>query len=131
MGVKAKSPATFDWEDVTDDSMPVTYNLQIAIAKDFAADSIVWEKKNIEASTYMLTAAEELKLAGRQDAFYWRVKAVDAASNESAWTGAGEFYFGGGSSSFPSWALYTVIGVGGVLLFGIGYWLGRRTAFYY
>ena len=131
MGVKLKSPGTFDWEDITDDSMPVTYVLQIATDDDFAADSIVMEITDIELSTYILTVVEELKLAGSQDALYWRVQAVDAASNESEWTGAGEFYVGGAGSDFPSWALYTLLGIGAVLIFGIGYWLGRRTAFYY
>ena len=131
MGVKLKSPGTFDWEDITDDSMPVTYVLQIATDDDFSEASMVMEITDIELSTYTLTEAEELKLAGSQDALYWRVQAVDAASNESEWTGAGEFYSGGGSGSFPSWALYTLLGIGAVLIFGIGYWLGRRTAFYY
>lgn len=131
MGVKLKSPGTFDWEDVTDDSKPVTYVLQIATDDAFEAAYIVMDITDIELSTYTLTEAEELKLAGRKDAYYWRIQAVDAASNKSEWTGAGEFYVGGGTSEFPSWALYTIIGIGAVLIFGIGYWLGRRTAFYY
>lgn len=130
MGSKANSPVTFDWQDVTDESSPVTYELQIATDDTFSAASIVIDKTGIESSTYMLTEAEELKLAGSEDAYYWRIRAVDAASNESPWTGAGEFYVGAGGT-FPSWALYTVLGIGAVLLFGIGYWLGRRTAFYY
>jgi len=130
-GVKVKSPANFDWEDVTDESMPVTYVLEIATDDTFAASSIVLEITDIELSTYTLTEAEELKLAGRKDAYYWRIQAVDAASNGSEWTGAAEFYVGGASGSFPSWALYTILGIGAVLIFGIGYWLGRRTAFYY
>ena len=130
MGVKLKSPGIFDWEDVTDDSMPVTYELHIATDEDFTEDSIVMEIDDIELSTYTLTEAEELELAGSVEAYYWRVRALDAASNPSEWTGAGEFY-SKGSSSFPSWALYTLLGIGAVLIFGIGYWLGRRTAFYY
>lgn len=130
MGAKAKSPIAFDWQDVTDESSPVTYVLQIATDNSFSAASIVFEKTGITTSTYMLTEAEELKLAGREDAYYWRIRAVDAASNESPWTGAGEFYIGG-TGAFPNWALYTALGIGAVLLFGIGYWLGRRTAFYY
>jgi len=131
MGVKLKSPSTFDWEDVTDDSKPLTYVFQVATDDDFEASSIVMEITDIELSTYTLTEAEELKLAGRKDAYYWRIQAVDAASNKSEWTGAGEFYVGDTTSDFPSWALYTIISIGAVLIFGIGYWLGRRTAFYY
>jgi len=131
MGVKLKSPALFDWEDVTDDSMPVTYNLQIATDFMFSEGSIALEITDIEISGYTLTEIEELKLAGRKDAYYWRVRALDAASNPSEWTGAGEFYVSAPGSDFPNWALYTLLGIGAVLLFGIGYWLGRRTAFYY
>jgi len=131
MGVKVKSPATFDWEDVTDDSMPVTYNLQIAVDDNFTESSIVLYKTGIELSTYMLTEAEELQLSGRKEALYWRVQALDGASNASEWTGSGEFYVSGGTGSFTGWPLYTICGIGAVLLFGIGYWLGRRTAFYY
>jgi len=130
MGVKAKSPVMFDWDDVTDESMPVTYDLQVATDKSFSTASLVIDKTDILFSTYILSEAEELKLAGRQDACFWRIRAVDAASNASEWTGAGEFYIGG-PSSFPNWALYTLCGIGAVLIFGIGYWLGRRTAFYY
>jgi hypothetical protein len=130
MGVKAKSPAFFDWADVTDASLPVTYVLQIASNELFTAGSIVLEKPALLESSYTLSEQEELDLAGQETPYYWRVKAVDAASNESAWTGAGEFY-AGTSSEFPNWALYTLLGIGAVLLFGLGYWLGRRTAFYY
>jgi len=130
MGVKAKSPLKFDWEDVIDESFPVTYVLQIATDDDFTPDSIIFEFTDIERSDYMLTEAEELKLAGREDAYYWRVQAMDAASNESGWTGAGEFYISA-PFSFTGWPLYTVCAIGAILLFCIGYWLGRRTAFYY
>ena len=31
----------------------------------------------------------------------------------------------------PTWLIYTLAGVGAVIIFGIGYLVGRRTAFYY
>jgi hypothetical protein len=130
MGAKVKSPITFDWQDVTDASLPVTYTLQIASDDTFDASSIVLEKTGIPISEYMLSEADELKLESREEAYYWRVRAVDAASNASPWTGAGEFYTAG-PSSFPGWALYTIIGVGAVVVFLLGLWVGRRTAFYY
>ena len=34
------------------------------------------------------------------------------------------------SFSIPDWARYTLIGVGGLLLFTIGYFMGRRSGFY-
>jgi hypothetical protein len=130
MGAKAKSPITFDWQDVTDVSLPVTYDLQIATDENFPAASILLEKTDIGRSELVLTETDELLLENEAGPYYWRVRAVDAASNASPWTGAGEFYVAG-PVSFPNWAKYTLFGVGGVILFLLGLWVGRRTAFYY
>ena len=130
MGVKAKTPVTFDWEDVTADAEPVSYALQIATDDDFAEDSIVLDKTGLDESEYTTTEAESLALASRDAAYYWRVRSVDAAENEGEWTGAGEFYVSK-PFSFPTWALYTLIAIGGLVLFAGGYLMGRRTAYYY
>lgn len=130
MGVKVKPPLTFDWAEVTADNPPVTYNLQVATDDDFAADSIVLERDKLTKSEYTLTQAEMVGLVGQGAAYYWRVRAVDSTGNEGDWTGAGQFYvtppFG-----IPNWALYTLLGLGGLVLFAIGYWMGRRAAYYY
>ena len=130
MGVEAKTPVTFDWEDVTADAEPVSYALQIATDDDFAEDSIVLDKTGLDESEYTTTEAESLALASRDAAYYWRVRSVDAAENEGEWTGAGEFYVSK-PFSFPTWALYTLIAIGGLVLFAGGYLMGRRTAYYY
>ncbi|HUU08186.1 MAG TPA: IPT/TIG domain-containing protein [Dehalococcoidales bacterium] len=134
MEAKPKQPVRFDWADVTDDSSPATYTLQIATSNDFATNAMVLEKKGITKSEYTLTEAEQLESRTKEEPYYWRIRAVDAASNESAWTGAGEFYVGApsitGAGGMPTWVLYTLIGLGGVLLVIIGFWLGRRTAYY-
>jgi hypothetical protein len=130
MGAKVKSPTTFDWQAVTDVSLPVTYNLQIATDETFSASSIVVDKTGITTTEYILPEADQLKLNNHEEAYYWRIRAIDAASNASPWTGPGEFYVSG-PFSFPGWALYTIIGVGAVLVFLLGLWVGRRTAFYY
>ena len=130
MGVKVKAPVTFAWASVTDNSSPVSYNLQVASASDFSASSIVLDKPALSKSEYILTEAEELKLAGQESSFFWRVKAVDAALNESDWTGAGQFSVAK-PFKFTGWPLYLAIGVGVVLIFLFGFWMGRRTAFYY
>jgi len=52
MNVPAEALAYFDWEDVTDDSLPVTYTLQIASDKDFS--SLVLEKEGLTESEYTL-----------------------------------------------------------------------------
>jgi hypothetical protein len=128
-GAKVKTPITFDWQDVTDTSMPVTYDLQIATDDTFAASSIVLEKAGLNTSEFILSDAEELT-AGEDVPYYWRVRAVDAAQNESAWNTTYDFY-SSGPSSFPTWALVVIGIVGGLFLLLAGYWLGRRTAFYY
>ena len=130
MGVKVKSPLTFDWEEVTADNPPVTYNLQVATDSDFATDSIVLERDKLTKSEYTLTQAEMAGLVGQEAAYYWRVRAVDSTGNEGNWTGTGQFYVTP-PFAIPNWALYTLLGLGGLVLFAIGYWMGRRTAYYY
>ncbi len=133
-GAKVKSPMKFDWQEVTDASLPVTYNFQIASDNTFAASSILLDKKALDKSDITLATADELKLKGQSDPYYWRVQSVDGAQNASAWTSADPFYVGSGggsTSSFPKWVWPLVGSVGGLLLFLIGFWIGRRTAFYY
>lgn len=130
MGVELKPPISFDWKGVTADSPPVTYILQIATDNDFTADSIVLEKEELTKSEYTLTEMETMELVGREAAYHWRVRAVDSASNEGEWTGSGQFYVDQ-PFALPNWAIYTLLGLGGLVLFAIGYWMGRRTAYYY
>jgi hypothetical protein len=125
-GSRAEAGTHFDWESVTDESLPVTYALQVATDEDFTADSIVLEKEGLTNSDYTITKAEE-KLAprGKETPYYWRVKAIDSASNESQRSTPGSFYVG---SRFvmPRGAIYALIAIGvGFLAF----WLGRRTAY--
>ncbi|MEE9366505.1 MAG: IPT/TIG domain-containing protein [Dehalococcoidales bacterium] len=130
MGVKAETPVIFDWENVTVDAGSANYALQVATDDDFAEDAIVLEKTSLTKSEYTTTEAESIALASREDVYYWRVRAIDAADTEGEWTGAGEFYVSK-PFSFPTWALYTLLGLGALVLFGVGYWMGRRTAYYY
>jgi len=123
---RAEAETHFDWESVTDDSLPVTYALQVATDEDFTADSIVLKQEGLTDSDYTITKAEE-KLAprGKETPYYWRVKAIDGASNESERSPPGSFYVG---SRFvmPRGAIYALIAIGvGFLAF----WLGRRTAY--
>jgi len=129
MGVEVKSPISFNWADVADDSPPVTYTLQVATSSDFSGASIVLEKQGLTESEYALTEGEESKLGAQETPYYWRIRAIDGASNEGNWTGAGIFYVAE-AFALPPWALYALIGLGGILLFVVGYLLGRRTAYY-
>lgn len=135
MDSKASSRTYFDWDDVTTDtdgvvekSLPITYQLQVATDENFT--DIILNIKDIETSEYTLTEEEALESTSEEiPAYYWRVRALDAASNASEWTGAGTFKVGF-SFSFPGlsgWGLYVLIGVGAVVLFFIGLWVGRRS----
>ena len=127
----------FDWcgddtdltIEVTDDSLPITYTLQIATDDLFTTTSIVLEKTGLTESEYTLTKEERLASVEKETPYHWRVKAIDSASNESGWTGIGSFYVGF-SFHMPTWLIYTLFGLGALLLGVFGFWLGRRTAYY-
>jgi hypothetical protein len=132
---KADSKAHFDWEDVVastdgvvEQSMPITYELQVATDENFTHKLV--DKTGLTTSEYTLTEGEALESNSDEiPYYYWRVRAVDAASNASQWTGAGQFKVGF-IFNFPGlsgWVLYVLIGVGAVVLFFIGLWVGRRS----
>lgn len=121
-GVKAERPVTFDWEDVTDLS-GITYTLQIASDKNFS--NIVLEKTELETSGYTLTEAEKLEPTKKEAPYYWRLRAVDGATNESGWTAPGSFYVGF-TFKFTGPILYASLGAGALILFVIAYMLGIR-----
>ncbi|MEA3253998.1 MAG: hypothetical protein U9Q17_03505, partial [Chloroflexota bacterium] len=124
MGSEVELPISFDWEEVTDESSPVTYTLQIATDKNFTADSIVLDKKGLTKSEYTLIETEELKLETKETSYYWRVRAIDAAQNKSGWwMSAGEFYVIE-PFNFPSWAIYFICII--VVLFIAGFLLSSN-----
>ena len=124
---KAEAAASFDWEDVTDPS-EVTYTLQVATKENFTTASIVLEKEELTDSEYKITEGEELEPSSKEAPHYWRVKAIDRASNESEWSTPRSFYVGS-SFTLPNWVKNLLIGVGiGAAVF-LGFWLGRRTAY--
>ena len=127
--IKVDQPAHFDWEDVTDDSLPVTYSLQVATSDDFTANSIVLEKTGLAESEYTLTEEEQLEPVNKEEPYYWRVSAADGAFNESEWSTPRSFYVGA-PFALPGWALYTLIGVGALLIGLLVFWVGRKTAYY-
>ena len=102
-------PAT-NWSAV-DDPSGVRYTLQIASDRDF--DEIILEKEGLENPRY--TLAEEEKLA-RGD-YFWRVKAVDKASNESGWSNSHAMK----SGLMPIWLLAMLVGLGLVATGGGAY----------
>ena len=121
--VTATAPARtrFDWQDVTDPS-GVTYLLQIGADSDFS--TILLEKEGLTGSEYTLAVKEELKPRGQDTPYYWRVKAIDGAFNESGWTAPGSFYIVSSATPSSAWTKYLWIVIG-VLVFFLIYQIRR------
>jgi len=125
-GSRAGMPAFFNWQSVTSLSPPVTYTLQVSTDLNFT--STMLEKKGLADSEYTMTEDEELLDVRPEAPYYWRVKAIDSAGNESEWSAPWSFYTGS-SFTFPGWAIYTLIGIGVIIVGFLAFRVGRRTAF--
>ena len=69
----------FDWQDVTDSS-GITYVLQIGT--DANLSNIIIKEEGLSLSEYRIAEESKLESTDKDTPFYWRVKAVDGASNE-------------------------------------------------
>jgi len=123
-GATVDQPVHFVWQAVSDPS-GVTYVLQVARDPNFII--LVFQKEGLTASEYTLTEQQKLESVGKNEPYYWRVKAIDGATNESGWALSSPFYVGF-VFELSGWILYTVIGLGSLLLLAIGYLLGKRLA---
>jgi hypothetical protein len=123
-GSRLKGDGVFTWSPVTDPS-GVTYVFQIATDSAFTTSSILLEKTDLTSSQYTLTKEEKLKPTKKDLPDYWRVRAIDGASNEGAWSNARSLIVG---SPFPAWAVWTLVGLGAVIVLLFVFWLGRRTS---
>ena len=114
---KVKPGAHFKWEDVSDPSS-VTYIFQVAT--DAAFSSVIFKKTELALPEYVVTKEDEL-LSSEEIPYYWRVKAVDGASNESEWSTAQSFYYFYG---WPRSRQYMVVAilwaVTGVICYRVG-----------
>ena len=126
---RAEAETYFYWEGVTDDSLPVTYTLQVATDDDFTSAAIVLEKEGLTDSEYAIAEEEKLEPRKKEAPYYWRVKAIDSASNESKWSAPGSFYIGG--FFWPSWIIHLWWGLGALGAGFLGFWLSKRTAYRY
>lgn len=110
---------TSKWEPVEDPS-GVTYVVQIATDPDF--NEVILEKRGLETNFYKLTDEEALP----RGKYYWRVRALDGASNESPWAEA----FVVNSGLIPSWLIPLVVVLAVVMAggggFGIFYYRRKR-----
>jgi len=95
-----KSSVSFRWTAVEDPS-GVYYILEVSPSPDFAGTVI--RKEGLTSTEYTLSSSEAL---GR-GSYYWRVRAVDGASNQSDWTNSQLFKIGG----FDWWLVIAVIAV--------------------
>ena len=125
MDTKPEQPITFDWKSVSDPSLPVTYVLLLARDENFT--DIVLEEELTESEYPM---EEELESTKKDEPYWWGVKAIDGAGNESGWSDARSFHVGF-VFALPNWALYLLIALGGLALFFIGFFVGRRTGYSY
>jgi len=123
-GGEIRSPVVFSWGTVEDPSAPVIYTLQVANDGEFA--DVVLEKSGLATTEYTPTSKERLRTSKEETAYYWRMKAVDAASNESGWSAMGSFRVVA-SFTMPSWAIYVLIGVAVVIIGFLVYRLWRRS----
>jgi len=129
-GTRAPALAEFSWGAVTDDSPPVTYTLQVATNENFTAGSLVINEEGLTSLTYTITEEDRLEPRSQEEPYYWRVRAVDAASNESPWSTPGTFDVGGFGISLPSWQIHLWWGLGVLGAIFLGYWIGKRRAAY-
>jgi hypothetical protein len=120
----AEEKARFDWSDVTDPS-GVSYTLQVASDADFSVIAV--EQSGLPLSEYTLAEGEKLAPAG-QKAYYWRVKAVDGASNEGGWSIVVLFYVGSSSAAMSGGVWYILYGVIALVLAGLVFWFYRRRS---
>jgi len=119
-GSREKARPTLTWQAVNDPS-GVIYNLQIAA--DAAFTNILLQKAELTTSQYTLTQMEKLKTTSKEDPYYWRVKAIDLASNQSEWSTPGSFFV----SFIADWLKYTLIGLGAIIGTILIFWLGMIT----
>jgi hypothetical protein len=118
---------TFTWgavEDVAPASNPISYDLQVAADSSFATPLV--DKTGLAATSYTLLDEEKLKSTGKDAPYYWRVRAVDAASNASAWSEASTFTVGF-SFAFTGWVVWVTLVVVAIVFFIIGLLVGRRA----
>ena len=108
-GSRQGSRPSFDWASVSDPS-GVTYVLQIATDDSFG--TLLLEKRGLTQSQYTLSKEEGLQQTDSETPYYWRVKAIDGAFNESDWSTPWNFYV----RFLPQWALYVIIAAVSVLI---------------
>jgi hypothetical protein len=124
-GSRVTKDAHFEWQIVTDPS-GVSYTIEIAGDPKFT--SVIMSQANL-LTNYIDVTDDSKMLPGRDAPYYWRVKAVDRASNESAWSPVSSFYKGHTLitilTNMPDWVKYVLICLGLVLFGFMFFWIGH------
>ncbi|MDD5590498.1 MAG: IPT/TIG domain-containing protein [Dehalococcoidales bacterium] len=108
-GSRQGTRPTLTWNTVSDPS-GVTYTLQIATDDSFS--TLLLEKTGLSQPQYTLTKEESLRGTDSDAPYYWRVRAVDGAENESDWSAVRSFHV----RYFPQWALILIISAASVAI---------------
>jgi hypothetical protein len=122
-GEKSNPLVKFQWNPSNDPSSPVTYTLQMA--RDASFISLFFEKSGLTANSFELSEQQELKASTSDKPYFWRVKAIDAASNESTWSSVRFFNVG---TALPQWAWIVIFVLGGLLLITAGFYVGKKVS---
>jgi hypothetical protein len=122
---RVKEGVHFEWSAVSDPS-GVSYVLEIA--EDAKFSKIIASTANLIQCSFDLPDDDRL-IPSQKTPFYWRVKAIDNASNEGPWSSVGSFYKGYTIDTvvknMPGWTKFTLIGLGVALVGFLFFWLGR------
>ena len=111
---KVSQTPQFSWERVTDPS-GVTYTIEVASDANFS--TVVLTESGLTDPEYIITEGERLAPAKEEAPYFWRVRAIDRASNKSQWSTAGSFYMGISLAAPPGWIQWGLTGLG-ITLFG-------------
>jgi hypothetical protein len=115
----------FEWGPVSDPS-GVTYTFEVADDPKFT--NVILAQSNINANFIDITEDSKM-LPGRDKPYYWRVKAVDRASNEGQWSLVSSVYKGHTFltvlSNMPEWVKWILVALGLVLFGFMFFWIGH------
>ncbi|UCH50436.1 MAG: hypothetical protein JSV54_05280, partial [Chloroflexota bacterium] len=121
--VKEGTEILLDWEEVIDKSMPVNYTMQLAQDAGFSEKSLLLEKTGLTESEYQIDSGT-IRLLRPRRSYYWRLRAVDSASNSGEWTRAAEIKIAP-VSTMPAWLMYTLAVLGALFIIFVWYMIHR------
>jgi len=115
----------FEWGVVSDPS-GVTYTFEVADDPKFT--NVIMSQSNIGANYIDITEDSKM-LPGKDKPYYWRVKAIDRASNEGQWSLVSSFYRGHTFitilSNMPDWVKWILVALGLALFGFMFFWIGH------